>query len=129
MLMHLPIVIAAALPVSPVADTVPQIDVARECRSEVGDPAAQKHCIDDDNLARDQLRKEWPTFNASERQLCERETRMGGASTYAEFLTCLEMSRDTRTGQVTQRTASDDALSHATTGQAAPPQSHGKTGK
>jgi hypothetical protein len=129
MLMHLPIVIAAALPVSPVADTVPQIDVARECRAEVIDQAAQKHCIDDDNQARDQLKKEWPTFNAAERQLCERETRMGGASTYAEFLTCLEMSRDTRTGQSTQRTASDDLQSHATTGQAAQPQSNAKSAK
>lgn len=129
MLMHLPIVIAAALPVSPVADTVPQIDVARECRAEVDDQTAQKRCIDDDNQARDQLKKEWSTFNPSERQLCERETRMGGASTYAEFLTCLEMSRDTRTGQPAQRTASDDALNHATTGQTAQPQSNAKVGK
>jgi len=129
MLMHLPIVIAAALPVSPVADTVPQIDVARECRAEVYDRTAQKRCIDDDNQARDQLKKEWSTFNASERQLCERETRMGGASTYAEFLTCLEMSRDTRTGQPTPRTASDDLQSHATTGQVAQPRSNAKSAK
>lgn len=123
MLMHLPIVIAAALPVSPVADRVPQIDVARECRAEVGDQTAQKRCIDDDNQARDQLKKEWSTFNAAERQLCYKEAGMGGASSYAELLTCLEMSRDTRTGQPTQRTAGDDALNHATTGQAAQPQS------
>jgi len=122
MLMHLPIVIAAALPVSPVADTVPQLDVARECRAEVFDQTAQKRCIEDDDQARDQLKKEWSTFNASERQFCEKETRMGGASTYAEFLTCLEMSRDTRAGRPTQRTASDDTLNHATTGQATQPQ-------
>ena len=119
MLMHLPIVIAAALPVSPVADTLPQIDVARECRAEVGDQTAQKRCIEDDNQARDQLKKEWSTFNAAERQLCYKEAGMGGASSYAEFLTCLEMSRDTRTGQPTRR-AGDDALNHATTGQAQP---------
>ena len=126
MLMHLPIVIAAALPVSPVADTVPQLDVARECRAEVFDQTARKRCIEDDDQARDQLKKEWSTFNASERQFCEKETRMGGASTYAEFLTCLEMSRDTRNGHPAQRTLSDDALNHATTGQAAQTQSNAK---
>ncbi len=129
MLMHLPIVIAAALPVSPVADTVPQFDVARECRAEVFDQTARKRCIEDDDQARQQLKKEWSTFNASERQLCEKETRMGGASTYAEFLTCLEMSRDTRTGQPTKRAASDDLQSHATTGQAVQPRSKSVVGK
>ena len=128
MLMHLPIVIAAALPVSPVVDTVPHIDVARECRSEVGDQTAQKRCIEDDNQARDQLRKEWSTFNGSERQLCGKEAAMGGASSYAELLTCLEMSRDTRTGQRTQR-AGEDTQNHLTTGQAAQPQSTGKSVK
>ena len=129
MLMHLPIVIAAALPVSPVADTVPPIDVARECRAEVFDQTAQKRCIEDDDQARQQLKKEWSTFNASERQFCEKETRMGGASTYAEFLTCLEMSRDTRNGHPAQRTLSDDALNHATTGQAVQPRSKSVGGK
>ena len=117
MLMHLPIVIAGALPVSPVADTVPKLDVARECRAEVFDQTAQKHCIEDDDQARQQLKKEWSTFNASERRLCEKEARMGGASSYAEFLTCLEMSRDTRTGQPTQRADTLDMQDHATTGQ------------
>ncbi|HLG83709.1 MAG TPA: hypothetical protein VKY22_22085 [Bradyrhizobium sp.] len=125
MLMHLPIVIAAALPLSPVADSVPQLDIARECRAEVGDQAAaRKNCIEDDDQARQQLEKEWPTFNAAERQLCVNEARMGGASSYAEFLTCLEMSRDTRTGQ---RTPGPDVQNQATTGQAGPPR--GTAGK
>ena len=129
MLMHLPIVIAAALPVSPVADTLPQLDVARECRAEIGNQTDEQRCVADDNQARDELKKEWSSFNASERRLCERETAMGGASSYAELLTCLEMSRETRGGRPVQRAESDDAQDHATTGQAGPPRSRAKNAK
>ena len=129
MLMHLPIVIAAALPVSPVADTPPQLDVVRECRAEVGDQTGQQRCVADDNRARDELKKEWSSFNGSERRLCGQETAMGGASSYAELLTCLEMSRETRGGQPLQRAGSDDEQNHATVGQASQPQSRAMGGK
>jgi hypothetical protein len=39
MLIHLPIVILASLPLTPIADNVPKFDIARECRSEGGSKA------------------------------------------------------------------------------------------
>ena len=39
MLLHLPIVILATLSPVAVSDTVPQFDIARECRSEGGSKA------------------------------------------------------------------------------------------
>lgn len=95
----IPIVIAVALHTSTVADTVPRLDVVRECQAEVGDEPGRKNCIDEENRTRQELKKEWSTFNAADRRVCGQEAAMGGASSYAEFLTCLEMARDTRAAQ------------------------------
>jgi len=102
MLMHLPIVIAAALPVSPVADNVPRFDVAHECQAEVEDKTGRQHCTEEENRALQQIKKEWQTFNAADRRFCEKEATMGGAGSYVELVTCLEMTRDTRNNQNAQ---------------------------
>jgi hypothetical protein len=102
MLMYLPIVIAAALPVSPVADNVPRLDVARECRTETEDQAGRQHCTEEENQALQQIKKEWQTFSAADRRFCEKEAAMGGAGSYVELVTCLEMTRDTRNNQNAQ---------------------------
>lgn len=100
--MYLPIVIAVALHASPVADNIPKLDVTRECQAEVGDQAGVKSCVDGENRLRQQLAKEWQSFDAADRRQCGQEAAMGGASSYAEFLTCLEMAQDTRTAQDAQ---------------------------
>lgn len=97
--MYLPILIAVAMHGSPVSDQVPKLDVARECRAEVDSQSGVKSCIEDENRLRQQLEKEWQTFDAADRRQCGEEAAMGGASSYAEFLTCLEMARDTRKAQ------------------------------
>lgn len=97
--MYLPIVIAVALHASSVANDVPKLDVVRECQAEVDNQPGVKNCIDEENRMRQQLTKEWQTFNAGDRRQCGQEAAMGGASSYAEFLTCLEMARDTRAAQ------------------------------
>jgi hypothetical protein len=93
---HLPIVIAVALQALPVAENIPNLDVAHECRAEVASEAAAKSCIDEENRWRQELENEWSSFNADDRRQCGKEAAMGGATSYAEFLTCLEMARDTR---------------------------------
>jgi hypothetical protein len=45
---------------------------------------------------REQLKKEWPTFSAADKQHCVALANTGGESSYTEFLTCLEMARDVR---------------------------------
>jgi hypothetical protein len=92
-------VIAVALNASPVAENIPQLDVAHECRAEVSNAEAVKSCIEEENRWRQQLEQEWSTFNATDRRQCGQEAAMGGATSYAEFLTCLEMARDTRNVQ------------------------------
>ncbi len=96
MLLHLPIVILAALPVTRVADDVPKFDIAAECRSEGGTQAVLSRCTEDETDARQQLQAQWAQFKGPERASCIRETVMDGTGSYVELLTCLEMARDVR---------------------------------
>jgi hypothetical protein len=96
MIMHLPIVVLASLPLTPVADDVPKFDIARECQSEGGSDATQKKCADNDPHARDQLRPLWTQFSAGDKTSCLRETSTDGTPSYVELLTCLELARDVK---------------------------------
>jgi hypothetical protein len=57
----------------------------------------KKDCIDSEHAIRDDLAKQWSSFNASDKVHCTNESLMGGESSYTELLTCLEMARDVRT--------------------------------
>jgi hypothetical protein len=96
MLMHLPIVILASLPLIPVADNVPKFDIARECRSEGGSKPVVEKCTGDEAEARDQLQTQWIQFAASDKAVCIKETSVDGSPSYVELLTCLEMARDVK---------------------------------
>jgi hypothetical protein len=96
MLIHLPIVMVALLPLTPVADNVPKFDIARECASEGGSAAMQASCTADEAQARDQLGPLWAQSAAADRGVCVRETSTDGSPSYVELLTCLEMSRDAK---------------------------------
>jgi len=95
MLIHLPIVVLASLPFTPVADTLPKFDIARECRSESGSQASRallEKCAEDEAKARDELPPVWGQSSAADRGACVKETSMDGTPSYVELLTCLEMA-------------------------------------
>jgi hypothetical protein len=94
MLMHLPIVLLASLPLTRVADEVPKFDIAAECRSEGGTDSQQQHCAEDEAESRDELRSGWGQFAAPDKASCTRQSSMDGTGSYTELLTCLEMARD-----------------------------------
>jgi hypothetical protein len=96
MLMHLPIVILASLPLTTAAVGVPKFDIARECRSEGGSQAVQEQCAEDEAQARDQLQPQWLQFNLHDKTVCMGVTNADGSPSYVELLTCLEMARDVK---------------------------------
>jgi hypothetical protein len=96
MLLHLPIVIVASLPITPVADTVPKFDIARECRAEGGPQAAMDRCVQDEASARDKLQTEWVQFAGYDKATCIRDTNADGTGSYVELQICLEMARDVK---------------------------------
>ena len=90
----------------PAADSVPNLNVEQVCQgiAQQGgvtfhDPQIaqeKKDCLDSEQGIRDELVKQWSSFNASDKVHCTNESRMGGESSYTELLTCLEMARDVR---------------------------------
>ncbi len=102
MLLHLPIVILAGLPVTPVADNAPKFDIARECRAESSPDVSMDNCVHDEKQAVQQLQEEWPQFAGVDRSRCLTEANLDGNGSYVEYLTCLEMMRDVRTSQGNQ---------------------------
>ncbi len=96
MLLHLPIAITLALPLSPVADSVPKFDMMRQCRSEGGSQAVIDKCVEDEKDALQQTQTLWTQSGAKDRTTCTQETAFDGTGSYVELLTCLEMTRDAR---------------------------------
>ena len=106
--MILPAVLALGAHLAiPVVDSVPTLNVEQVCQgiAQQGgvtfhDPQIgqeKKDCLDSEQAIRDELVKQWQSFNASDKVACTNESRMGGESSYTELLTCLEMARDVRT--------------------------------
>ena len=75
MLIHLPIVVLAALHPLAVADTAPKFDIARECRYEGGPPEAQQRCAADEAEAYSQLQKESNLARAPESNVTAKPLR------------------------------------------------------
>jgi hypothetical protein len=90
----------------PVVDSVPTLNVEQVCTGiaqqggvtfhDSAIAQEKKDCLDSEQGIRDELVKQWPSFNGSDKVHCTNESRMGGESSYTELLTCLEMARDVR---------------------------------
>jgi hypothetical protein len=79
------------------AADVPTLDVSRTCTPLSADRSIQidtDRCLKSEQEARDQLTREWGNFPAVDRGLCTQTATMGGAASYVELITCLEMKRD-----------------------------------
>jgi len=95
-----------AMPVAAAADSVPELNVEQVCQgiAQQGgvtfhDPAIAKekqNCVDSEQVVRNELVKQWSSFNPADKISCVNESKMGGESSYTELLTCLEMARDVR---------------------------------
>jgi hypothetical protein len=96
MLLHLPIAIMATLSPIAVSSSVPQFDIARECRYEGGSTAIFERCSQDETTALAQLRTEWAQFAGTDRKTCMVTTTTNGFASYVDLLTCLEMARDAK---------------------------------
>ena len=88
------------------SDDVPNLDVRPVCRgiasqsssnpADVGIKTTFEQCVQSEQQVREELKKEWSTFSAADKQHCVSLAKTGGESTNTELLTCLEMARDVR---------------------------------
>jgi len=81
----------------------PKFDVKATCRQAqplMGDQTDQgiyQSCVNEENGARSQLKSSWSTYKASTRKSCVDEAQIGGAPSYVDLLTCLQLYQDATT--------------------------------
>jgi hypothetical protein len=86
----------------PVADGVPNYDIARNCKLDVAATAglsvdqSLKACIRDEQKARQQLGRQWSKFPATSRVSCAGQENIGGTPSYVSLQTCLQMGQWSR---------------------------------
>ena len=92
------VIAVASLAASAVyAADVPMLDVTPTCKPIANDRSFAidtDRCLKTEREARDQLTREWANFAVADRSLCTQTATMGGAPSYVELITCLEMKRD-----------------------------------
>src|SRR3981189_1637106 len=82
MLVRLPIIVLTSLHPTPIADTVPKFDIARECQFESASKEEQKRCETDETQAHDTLKTEWIQFTPRTKTQCNQSTSAGRITSY-----------------------------------------------
>jgi hypothetical protein len=90
-----------------IADDVPQFNLEPLCHGiaqqggldlQPNQSARQDYqgCMQSEMAIRDQLAKQWSSFNASDKANCVGGSSAGGLASYTGLLTCLQMAKDAR---------------------------------
>jgi hypothetical protein len=81
----------------PALKALPKLDIQSTCKRaqplSSGEKSAFQSCIDDEVRAQKELSHKWFKFKAAARSTCTQETRIGGAPSYVELVTCLELDQ------------------------------------
>jgi hypothetical protein len=79
------------------AGAVPKLDIQATCRRaqplSAGEKSAFQSCMNDETDAQKELIKTWSTYKPSAQAICTQETRIGGAPSYVELITCLQLDK------------------------------------
>jgi hypothetical protein len=75
------------------ADALPEFK-AETCRQAEESGSASRNaqnCFHDEETAKDTLKRNWASYDSSQKSHCQRLLKAGGMPSYVELLTCLEM--------------------------------------
>jgi len=90
------IIVAGHLAVA-VADRPPVVNFEQTCREEAARTNDKfEICVADEKRARDQLARQWSSFDPGARTRCARTSTSGRAESYLELLVCLELDQADR---------------------------------
>jgi hypothetical protein len=110
----LPIILTASHLVL-AADRMPEFNIDPTCRPAAAAAIAPNRdasaCKRDELTARDKLNTQWGQFAPAQQEHCVALSKLGGAPSYVELLTCLELAKaaqslpagDRMTGQGTEK--------------------------
>jgi len=110
------------------SDDIPTLDVNPVCRGiatqgelEAGlQLSSFQQCVQSEQEVREQIKKEWSTFSASDKSHCVALAKTGGEASYTELITCMEMARDVRKLHADQQKRSDTSSAPVPEGLLAP---------
>src|ERR1700746_4218255 len=78
----------------------PKLDIKATCQRAQplsgGEKSAYQSCLEDELQAQKELAMSWSSFKAGAQKDCVEETKIGGAPSYVEILTCLELDKQAR---------------------------------
>jgi len=81
----------------PALRSLPKLDIKAICRRArpllADDKGAYQSCLDDEVEAQKELSHKWFAFKPAARAMCTEETQIGGAPSFVELITCLELDR------------------------------------
>jgi hypothetical protein len=81
----------------PALRSLPKLDIKGTCRRAQplagGEKSAYQGCFDDEVEAQRELSRTWFDFKPRARSTCTQETHIGGAPSYVELLTCLQLDK------------------------------------
>ncbi|MGY3239030.1 MULTISPECIES: hypothetical protein [unclassified Bradyrhizobium] len=92
--------LSASVPVTPVSDRVPSLNVEALCKAtadtdkamNLAEPQSAANCMRDETAAKQQLDSIWQATSVALRDRCEGEATAGGFQSYVDLLTCIEMA-------------------------------------
>jgi hypothetical protein len=80
------------------ADGPPKLNVSPSCVAAVREGAilgrTESACMSDENSALDVIKKNWSMYSRANKDLCIGMVTTGGAPSYVELVSCLEIMRD-----------------------------------
>jgi len=92
------------------AEGVPRFDISAMCRAaprlQASDQDTDQNCVRDETEARAELERQWAGYDAGVRERCIRETTVGGAPSYVDALTCIQMAGGNAPPSAQRRTRS-----------------------
>ncbi len=83
------------------ADSVPNLDVEKTCKSaqvadtSVSDRASYDGCLRSERDAKRQAEQHWSSYTSASKRQCEAQFKAGGYPSYVEMVTCLELASGT----------------------------------
>jgi hypothetical protein len=97
------------------AGGVPTLDVTRSCND-----TTFPDCANQEQIARDMLVKQWPTFTGQEKSICAQEARQAGPPSYIAWLTCLQINQNIRKFDEADKTAAAGGKTSGYSGDTSP---------
>ena len=89
-------VILTATQIVLAADSVPKFDLERTCRAAVDAGLPGRDSAQCQREEHSKLEKDWSQYSAAQRNQCAGLVTTGGAPSYVELLTCLEMAKQAK---------------------------------